>query len=211
MLSLCRQGLTLSSRSWFPKDMNYAIVPKRNVENFFWLPHQCLISIVGSVVECSPATRAARVRFPDDANFFTTSCQGFNVLFLCRLPSQQTLWRNGSASDSRSEGCVFKSRQGQSGLFWISFWSCAKDGPKSCFERDRTRTCNPQIRSLVPYPLGHTPWLIRMVLWRNFPRFSTYCNHVENLSLHIRQKLRSTAPSIPRRSPIQVLTWPDAV
>ena len=28
--------------------------------------HSC---IVGSVVECSPATRAARVRFPDDANF----------------------------------------------------------------------------------------------------------------------------------------------
>ena len=26
--------------------------------------------IVGSVVECSPATRAARVRFPDDAKFF---------------------------------------------------------------------------------------------------------------------------------------------
>ena len=26
--------------------------------------------IVGSVVECSPATRAARVRFPDDANFW---------------------------------------------------------------------------------------------------------------------------------------------
>ena len=25
--------------------------------------------IVGSVVECSPATRAARVRFPDDATF----------------------------------------------------------------------------------------------------------------------------------------------
>ena len=25
------------------------------------------LSIVGSVVECSPATRAARVRFPDDA------------------------------------------------------------------------------------------------------------------------------------------------
>ena len=27
------------------------------------------VSIVGSVVECSPATRAARVRFPDDAIF----------------------------------------------------------------------------------------------------------------------------------------------
>uniref|UniRef100_A0A0K2SZ99 Uncharacterized protein n=1 Tax=Lepeophtheirus salmonis TaxID=72036 RepID=A0A0K2SZ99_LEPSM len=26
--------------------------------------------IVGSVVECSPATRAARVRFPDDAMYF---------------------------------------------------------------------------------------------------------------------------------------------
>ena len=28
------------------------------------------LSIVGSVVECSPATRAARVRFPDDAKKF---------------------------------------------------------------------------------------------------------------------------------------------
>ena len=28
------------------------------------------ICIVGSVVECSPATRAARVRFPDDAIFY---------------------------------------------------------------------------------------------------------------------------------------------
>ena len=32
---------------------------------------------------------------------------------------QLTLWRNGSASDSRSEGCVFKSRQGQH--FILSF------------------------------------------------------------------------------------------
>ena len=29
-----------------------------------------------------------------------------------------TLWRNGSASDSRSEGCVFESRQGH--LFFLS-------------------------------------------------------------------------------------------
>ena len=27
--------------------------------------------------------------------------------------SYKTPWRNGSASDSRSEGCVFKSRRGQ--------------------------------------------------------------------------------------------------
>ena len=29
---------------------------------------------------------------------------------------------------------------------------CEKDD----YDRDRTRTCNPQIRSLMPYPLGHT-------------------------------------------------------
>ena len=29
-----------------------------------------MVSIGGSVVECSPATRAARVRFPADANLF---------------------------------------------------------------------------------------------------------------------------------------------
>ena len=34
------------------------------------------------------------------------------------LPDAQlTPWRNGSASDSRSEGCVFKSRRGQLTLF----------------------------------------------------------------------------------------------
>ena len=27
---------------------------------------------------------------------------------------------------------------------------------KDFIDRDRTRTCNPQIRSLMPYPLGHT-------------------------------------------------------
>ena len=32
-----------------------------------------IASIVGSVVECSPATRAARVRFPDDASTFLVS------------------------------------------------------------------------------------------------------------------------------------------
>ena len=32
-----------------------------------------------------------------------------------------TPWRNGSASDSRSEGCVFKSRRGQN----IFFTNCS--------------------------------------------------------------------------------------
>ena len=33
------------------------------------------------------------------------------------LPLIMTPWRNGSASDSRSEGCVFESRRGQ--YFWL--------------------------------------------------------------------------------------------
>ena len=35
-----------------------------------------------------------------------------------RLAVTATPWRNGSASDSRSEGCVFKSRRGHSFLFF---------------------------------------------------------------------------------------------
>ena len=31
-----------------------------------------------------------------------------------------------------------------------------KSKKKFYIDRDRTRTCNPQIRSLMPYPLGHT-------------------------------------------------------
>ena len=34
---------------------------------------------------------------------------------------ERTPWRNGSASDSRSEGCVFKSRRGQTEkIFFLS-------------------------------------------------------------------------------------------
>ena len=55
----------------------------------------------------------------------TTSCllssEGLPVIRLmgdvtyCKY--HQTPWRNGSASDSRSEGCVFKSRRGQNVYF----------------------------------------------------------------------------------------------
>ena len=34
---------------------------------------------------------------------------------------QLTPWRNGSASDSRSEGCVFESRRGQRNLIFFFF------------------------------------------------------------------------------------------
>ena len=36
---------------------------------------------------------------------------------------QETLWRNGSASDSRSEGCVFESRQGHNFFFFLHHFS----------------------------------------------------------------------------------------
>ena len=36
-----------------------------------------------------------------------------------RLCPSRTPWRNGSASDSRSEGCVFKSRRGQCPLMFL--------------------------------------------------------------------------------------------
>ena len=38
-----------------------------------------------------------------------------NKLMLCKTP-----WRNGSASDSRSEDCVFESRRGQRNYFNIA-------------------------------------------------------------------------------------------
>ena len=42
------------------------------------------------------------------------SCESVaaNYLFVKTETSQATPWRNGSASDSRSEGCVFESRRG---------------------------------------------------------------------------------------------------
>ena len=44
-------------------------------------------------------------------------CLRFSPERMCRFegplpPGSRTPWRNGSASDSRSEGCVFKSRRG---------------------------------------------------------------------------------------------------
>ena len=45
-------------------------------------------SIVGSVVECSPATRAARVRFPDDAMYFVKSeYKGEKYTWILWIPS----------------------------------------------------------------------------------------------------------------------------
>ena len=48
------------------------------------------VSIGGSVVECSPATRAARVRFPADAHFcqFYVSFLPIHKKPLCSLSNQ---------------------------------------------------------------------------------------------------------------------------
>ena len=50
------------------------------------LPVKDPSGIVGSVVECSPATRAARVRFPDDANLF---------LMCFHVNDEKKFWRRG--------------------------------------------------------------------------------------------------------------------
>ncbi len=44
--------------------------------------HGIYRSIVGSVVECSPATRAARVRFPDDAILFSDIADLFSYIMV---------------------------------------------------------------------------------------------------------------------------------
>ena len=41
------------------------------------------------------------------------------------IMSELTPWRNGSASDSRSEGCVFKSRRGQFSFLLFSIFLTA--------------------------------------------------------------------------------------
>ena len=43
------------------------------------------------------------------------------LFFFSEFSLTATPWRNGSASDSRSEGCVFKSRRGQIKFFTIIF------------------------------------------------------------------------------------------
>ena len=40
-------------------------------------------------------------------------------------------------------------------------------------DRDRTRTCNPQIRSLVPYPLGHTASPLVCLIFSHFDPIPT--------------------------------------
>ena len=44
-----------------------------------------------------------------------------------------TPWRNGSASDSRSEGCVFESRRGQIHIF-IKYFLLVNDSLNTLFD-----------------------------------------------------------------------------
>jgi hypothetical protein len=57
-------------------------------------------SIVGSVVECSPATRAARVRFPDDAMYFVNSENKGEQICIDTWDIFQYHW--GCSSDGRA-------------------------------------------------------------------------------------------------------------
>ena len=48
-----------------------------------------------------------------------------SISLCCAIVSCQTSWRNGSASDSRSEGCAFKSRRGWARLL-VELVSCSR-------------------------------------------------------------------------------------
>ncbi len=65
---------------------------------FLFHYHSCCQSIVGSVVECSPATRAARVRFPDDAVWFCFDIFPHFLapkdLFILSSAQQKECWMN---------------------------------------------------------------------------------------------------------------------
>ncbi|VDO43933.1 unnamed protein product [Haemonchus placei] len=51
----------------------------------YWMNMIRISSIGGSVVECSPATRAARVRFPADATFSSPIVPAFSVFYVERM------------------------------------------------------------------------------------------------------------------------------
>ena len=59
-------------RGHFTHFKHCSLEPRVMVPNR-WMVIDCF-SIVGSVVEFSPATREARVQFPDDAIIFVESC-----------------------------------------------------------------------------------------------------------------------------------------
>ena len=65
--------------------------------------------------------------------------------------------------------------------FGLSFYQ------KYSIDLDRTRTCNPQIRSLVPYPLGHkVSWWKLLGTWSQNPfNVATQCDSLcKNTTKH---------------------------
>ena len=66
------------------------------------------------------------------------------------------IWRNGSASDSRSEGWEFESLCPHFVAARVGIKSCATPVASSAYTRGGTRTHNLLLRGKAPYPLGHT-------------------------------------------------------
>ena len=105
------------------------------------------LSIVGSLVECSPATRAARVRFPDDAKSFILS----NVLPLTKLYHTYSLSLSQKKPEEEIELNFLKSQKSTifRQLEWeklkksaeapgatldhasLSFWKALRQAPKA--------------------------------------------------------------------------------
>ena len=66
------------------------------------------------------------------------------------------IWRNGSASDSRSTGWEFEFLCPRVVAARVGIKSCATPLASSAYTRDGTRTHNLLLRREAPYPLGHT-------------------------------------------------------
>lgn len=64
----------------------------------------------GSVLSRAGPTRPPPA--PPGTGAARPAASGGRVVTLCGALPSRTSWRNGSASDSRSEGCVFESRRG---------------------------------------------------------------------------------------------------
>lgn len=82
-----------------------------------------------------------------------------------------TPWRNGSASDSRSEGCVFKSRRGQ--LSFCNFYT------------------HPNLMSICSHPLARDALVVCITI----NRLAMTIGHTRNYKRHCLEAQRDNVNS----------------
>ena len=94
-------------------------------------------------------TRAEPIGFQvQRLNHSATTAQ---VRLSCKFGNLENIW-NSQAFKRHLCKLMFCYEHVTSYMNWVYF---CNEREKIDLDLDRTRTCNPQIRSLVPYPLGH--------------------------------------------------------